>query len=196
MRWHFKSPAWRLFTQACVQAQMKETSKLRVTGLCEGNSPVTGEFSAQRENVSIWWRHHEKVFILLDLTAHHPNPFPSWCRKVHFGWEITLSMRRLDWWWRVVLREWRFIYWSIFKFDAHLIQLCPKNAMSYINWKIYEVPRPTWDSWSLYHAHFPKSILISMWMMYNTKAVLNFFSWSTCDTNVYLLAFVLMTVDN
>ena len=33
-----------------------------VTGLCEGNSPVTGEFPAQRtsnaENVSIWWRHH------------------------------------------------------------------------------------------------------------------------------------------
>ena len=40
----------------------KETSKLRVTGLCEGNSPGTGEFPAQRasnaENVSIWWRHH------------------------------------------------------------------------------------------------------------------------------------------
>ena len=40
----------------------KETSKLRVTGLCEGNSPVTGEFPAQMassaENVSIWWRHH------------------------------------------------------------------------------------------------------------------------------------------
>ena len=39
-----------------------ETSKLRVTCLCEGNSPVTGEFPAQRassaENVSIWWRHH------------------------------------------------------------------------------------------------------------------------------------------
>ena len=31
--------------------------------LCEGNSPVTGEFPAQRasnvENVSIWWRHHD-----------------------------------------------------------------------------------------------------------------------------------------
>ena len=26
----------------------KKTSKLRVTGLCEGNSPVTGEFTAQR----------------------------------------------------------------------------------------------------------------------------------------------------
>ena len=40
----------------------KKTSKLRVTGHCAGNSPVTGEFPAQMasnaENVSIWWRHH------------------------------------------------------------------------------------------------------------------------------------------
>ena len=40
----------------------KKTSKLRVIGLCVGNSPVTGEFPAQMasnaENVSIWWRHH------------------------------------------------------------------------------------------------------------------------------------------
>ena len=40
----------------------KKTSKRRVTGLCAGNSPGTGEFPAQRvsnaENVSIWWRHH------------------------------------------------------------------------------------------------------------------------------------------
>ena len=40
----------------------KKTSKLRVTGLCAGNSTVTGEFPAQMasngENVSIWWRHH------------------------------------------------------------------------------------------------------------------------------------------
>ena len=42
----------------------KKTPKLRVTGLCEGNSPVTGDFPAQRaskaENVSIWWRHRDK----------------------------------------------------------------------------------------------------------------------------------------
>ena len=42
----------------------KKTSKLRVTGLCAGNSPETGEFSAQMasnaENVSIWWRHPEQ----------------------------------------------------------------------------------------------------------------------------------------
>ena len=40
----------------------KKTSKLRVNGLCVGNSPGTGEFPAQMasyaENVSIWWRHH------------------------------------------------------------------------------------------------------------------------------------------
>ena len=40
----------------------KKTSKLRVTGLCVGNSPGTGEFPAQMasnaENVSIWWCHH------------------------------------------------------------------------------------------------------------------------------------------
>ena len=43
----------------------KKTSKLRVTGLCARNSPVTGEFPAQMasnaEDVSIWWRHHGKT---------------------------------------------------------------------------------------------------------------------------------------
>ena len=50
----------------------KKTSKLRVTGLCEGNSPVTGEFPTQRasnaENGSIWWRHHATLVALLDPT--------------------------------------------------------------------------------------------------------------------------------
>ena len=40
----------------------KKISKFRVTGLCAGNSPETGEFPEQMasnaENVSIWWRHH------------------------------------------------------------------------------------------------------------------------------------------
>ena len=41
----------------------KKTSKPRVTGLCAGNSLVTGEFPAQMasdtEIVSIGWHHHE-----------------------------------------------------------------------------------------------------------------------------------------
>ena len=52
----------------------KKTSKLRVTGLCAGNSPGTGEFPAQiasnAENVSIWWRHHEATW---DCQHNHSN---------------------------------------------------------------------------------------------------------------------------
>ena len=44
----------------------KKTANLRVTGLCGGNSPGTGEFLAQRagntENVFIWWRHHARYY--------------------------------------------------------------------------------------------------------------------------------------
>ena len=41
----------------------KKISKLCVTGLCAGNSPVTGEFptksDSNAENVSIWRHHHD-----------------------------------------------------------------------------------------------------------------------------------------
>ena len=44
----------------------KKTSKLCITGLCAGNSPVNGEYPAQRasnaENVSIWWCIHMAMF--------------------------------------------------------------------------------------------------------------------------------------
>ena len=58
----------------------KKTSKLRATGLCARNSPVTGEFPTQRvsnaEDVSIWWRHH--VFCL-----------PLWWS--YFSWYSSIS---------------------------------------------------------------------------------------------------------
>ena len=51
----------------------KKTSKLRVNGLCAGNSPGTGEFPAQMasyaENVSIWWRHH----VLTAIDGQYPG---------------------------------------------------------------------------------------------------------------------------
>ena len=62
----------------------QKTSKLRVTGLCAGNSQVTGEFPAQRasnaENASIWWRHHV-------LSKH--------C--VHTTYAVKYSTRSLTW---------------------------------------------------------------------------------------------------
>ena len=71
----------------------KKTSRLRVTGLCEGNSPVTGEFPAQRdsnaENVSIWWRldeiyYFENVYICFRSALwyqHHQLPWQG-CSNV------------------------------------------------------------------------------------------------------------------
>ena len=59
-RWHLKSPALTLFAQLFVQTQIKETSKVLVTGLCEGNSPVPAQRANKAENVSISWHHHEK----------------------------------------------------------------------------------------------------------------------------------------
>ena len=42
---------------------------------CAGNSPVTGEFPAQRasnaENVSIWWRHHVETIVPVFLNVEH-----------------------------------------------------------------------------------------------------------------------------
>ena len=43
-----------------------KTLKISVTGLCEGNSPVTAELPVQKssnaENVCIWWRHHAQAW--------------------------------------------------------------------------------------------------------------------------------------
>ena len=72
----------------------KKTSKPRVNGLCEGNSPVTSKFPAERanndENVPIWWRHHvmmaaEASYFIL-LTSYTYNfgiqIFP-WIPRIH-----------------------------------------------------------------------------------------------------------------
>ena len=49
--------------------KLMKTSKLRVTGLGEGNSPVTGELPTHRasnaENVYVWWRHHGVRWLLV-----------------------------------------------------------------------------------------------------------------------------------
>ena len=65
----------------------KKTAKLRVTGFCEGNSPVTGEFPAQRatiaENVSIWWLHHG---LFLSITFLHIEGCMCWTGPFEFRW--------------------------------------------------------------------------------------------------------------
>ena len=62
----------------------KKTSKLRVTGLCAGNSQGTGEFPAQMasnaENASIWWRHHDmQTEVSLVLLLLYYEFVVDWC---------------------------------------------------------------------------------------------------------------------
>ena len=49
----------------------KKTSKLRVTGLYEGNPPVISGFPSQRasnaENISILWRHHGMTALVAEM---------------------------------------------------------------------------------------------------------------------------------
>ena len=63
----------------------KKTSKLRVTGLCEGNSPVTGEFPAHwannTENVPIWWPHHV-------IKSNHEWKWPVTWQKLGYEWSL------------------------------------------------------------------------------------------------------------
>ena len=46
-----------------MRTHIKENSKSALLALCEGNSPVSCEFSAQRasnaEKIFFWWRHHD-----------------------------------------------------------------------------------------------------------------------------------------
>ena len=85
------------------RCRSKKTSKLRVTGLCAGNSPVTGEIPAQMaanaETVSIWWRHHVDMACLQKKTRKHDLlPFEHFlfkcsCVKIMFIQNMYLSLK-------------------------------------------------------------------------------------------------------
>ena len=78
----------------------KKTSKLRVTGLCVGNSSGTGEFPAQMasnaEYVSIWWRHHgcgitaqqSIKSLLITAVPREVNSSAPWQNGRHFADDI------------------------------------------------------------------------------------------------------------
>ena len=67
------SLASRVFTQPFIQAQIKEkTLKLRVTGLCEENSPVTGKFPAQRASNAEMCPLNDVINVIRHTNAHVP----------------------------------------------------------------------------------------------------------------------------
>ena len=73
----------------------KKASNLRVTGLCAGNSPVTGEFPAQRasnaEKASIWWRHYNTP--QYNMIFLHDRPWISpWITSIFYKLDITIHV--------------------------------------------------------------------------------------------------------
>ena len=72
------------------RCRSKKTSKLHVTGLCAGNSSVTGEFPVQRpsnaENISIWWRHHG-----FSIALCFRDDLMTWKRFLHYSSFSTTS---------------------------------------------------------------------------------------------------------
>ena len=79
----------------------KKTSKPRVTGLCAGNSPGTGEFPAQMasnaENVPIWWRHHG-VSIRVSITSLSvwDNSSSVQARTTKFGQKMRITLVKIS----------------------------------------------------------------------------------------------------
>ena len=71
----------------------KKTSKLCVTGLCDGNSPVTGEFPAQKasnaEDISLWCRHNDITYTIfprgqwVEIRRKLDHQWIKWCIIAH-----------------------------------------------------------------------------------------------------------------
>ena len=103
------------FLNLLFRHRSKKTSKLRVTGLCVGNSPGTGEFPAQMasnaENVSIWWRHHEITKINLKNTylKFYSNLMAANELKAVPRWSIIRSKSAPDWS-GLIIRKWVITY--------------------------------------------------------------------------------------
>ena len=126
----------------------KNTSKLRVTGLCSGNSPVTGEFPAQMasnaENVSIWWRHHV-------ISSAGGLLLPAVIAAVHFIsllsmiWDLGhvihddnlkytsgISSGPLDTLEQILIIKWHFNQYEILEFAKKCFWICPQNVPHFL----------------------------------------------------------------
>ena len=97
----------------------KKIAKLRVTGLCVGNSPLTGEFPAQMasnvENVSIWWRHHDG----------RPHVASGWYPTTWVAGDTLRTIHMLHVW--IIKSKPRTWYWGVLSHNCILLSL---NAIS------------------------------------------------------------------
>ena len=99
----------------------KETSKLHVTGLCEGNPPVTGGFPSQRacnaENVSIWWRHH--------VSERRRPPLNHGIVATNFTWEMPIDSYVFTFQELFTLLAYFGVYICIYIYNVYTYQIYP-----------------------------------------------------------------------
>ena len=127
----------------------KKTSKLRVTGLCGGNSFngdrwIPPQRASNAENFSIWWRHHESRKI--------------WAWIVRSNWNFT-GISATEWFYTAAVCL-RYIAWSQEKTYYCLVRRAPLrkvvNAIGLLvtlhwslSWKIPSIQFKIFGSFSL-----------------------------------------------
>ena len=119
--------------------RLKKTSKLCVTGICAGNSPVTGEFPTQRASnagdVSIWWRHHESKLVkygdIYQCNVHTCGNcrFPYWNNTsniINYSVETNICQPSLCW---LYFRKYGhiFVFCFLHTEKAQLIEILPRD---------------------------------------------------------------------
>ena len=130
----------------------KKTLKLRVTGLCAGNSPVTGKFPTQMasnaENVSIWWRHHVYRSCNIWFVTHTSATGISMHRiMLHRLWHENINwktLRHMDSQGHLIFHFYFILLTSTWRFICHHLQsnmqgfpmmwysviVCPKGQLT------------------------------------------------------------------
>ena len=128
-------------------ADQRKDKKIRVTGLCAGNSPVTGECPAQTasnaETVFIWWRHREEwrdgdcavISILLS--------------SLISLWEVIVSPN-----WHHTL------YWFTLSLDVWILFYCIDHLTATVLTSMVQL---TWGSMMIHVNHYGV-FLFALWL--------------------------------
>ena len=110
---------------------------LRVTGLCEGNSSVSGDFPAQRTdnaaNVSIWWCHHEDnglhaTWIQMNWLHNHNKSLGT--TKPHILWDnvYVTEILRVDCYVNCMAQQWYIsVNFDTCKLEHLIIRYCSQH---------------------------------------------------------------------
>ena len=137
-----------VYSSVYSRRRSKKTPNLHVTGLCEGNSPVTGEFPVQKasnaQNVSVWWRHHDLAFSVvasqyIGLVMQEPHEVvTSWVlwsttgtRRQYYQWQCVTKVSQNE---KAIL----YFFSSLQHINWPVIHSCC-NLKSSCSWQMHRI---------------------------------------------------------